>query len=121
MRILVVEDEPVIGEALVELLEGESYAVDLAPDGRTASELSEINEYDLIVLDWTIPPPSRTDLLRAWRRAGRPAPGLMVPARAEVADRVGGLDDGADDFLVKPFQLQELLARVRSLLRRRNR
>lgn len=121
MRILVVEDEPTIGEALVELLEGESYAVDLAPDGRTASELSEVNDYDLIVLDWTIPPPSGIDLLRGWRKAGRQTPVLMLTGRAEVEDRVGGLDTGADDFLAKPFELAELLARVRSLLRRRSR
>jgi DNA-binding response OmpR family regulator len=121
MRILVVEDEPALGDALVELLEGECYAVDLATDGETASELAEINEYDLIVLDWTIPPPSGIELLRSWRGNGDETPVLMLTARTDLADRIGGLDTGADDFLAKPFQLQELLARVRSLLRRRSR
>ncbi|HEY4597427.1 MAG TPA: response regulator transcription factor [Thermoanaerobaculia bacterium] len=119
MRILVVEDEEVLAQALVEVLERESYAVDHAPDGETAEELAAVNEYDLVVLDWTIPPPTGIELLRAWRRAGRGMPVLMLTARAAVDDRVDGLDTGADDFLAKPFSLAELLARVRSLLRRR--
>jgi two-component system OmpR family response regulator len=119
LRILVVEDEEVLAQALVEILERESYAVDHAPDGETAEELAAVNEYDLVVLDWTIPPPTGIELLRAWRREGRGMPVLMLTARAAVDDRVDGLDTGADDFLAKPFSLAELLARVRSLLRRR--
>ncbi len=119
MRILVVEDEDVLAQALVEVLEDEFYAVDRAGDGETASELAEVNEYDLIVLDWTIPPPTGIELLRAWRRAGRDTPVLMLTGRSAVNDKVDGLDTGADDFLTKPFQLLEFLARVRSLLRRR--
>lgn len=119
MRILVVEDEQVLAQALVEALEGEFYAVDLAPDGRTASELADVNAYDLIVLDWTIPPPTGIELLRGWRERGKDTPVLMLTARSGVGDRVDGLDTGADDFLAKPFSLAELLARVRSLLRRR--
>lgn len=119
MRILVVEDERVLAEALVEALQQEFYAVDLACDGETASELADINEYDLIVLDWTIPPPTGIELLRSWRRAGREMPVLMLTGRSTVDDRVGGLDTGADDYLTKPFSLMEFLARVRSLLRRR--
>lgn len=114
-----VEDEAVLAQALVEALEEECYAVDLAPDGRTASELADVNEYDLVVLDWTIPPPTGIELLRAWRRQGKDTPVLMLTARSAVSDRVDGLDTGADDFLAKPFSLPELLARVRSLLRRR--
>jgi DNA-binding response OmpR family regulator len=121
MRILVVEDEPALGAALVELLEDECYAVDLAADGSAASELADVNEYDLIVLDWTIPPPSGIELLRTWRGRSLETPVLMLTARSDLADRVGGLDAGADDFLAKPFQLPEFLARVRSLLRRRSR
>ena len=121
MRILVVEDEPVLAQALVEALEGEYYAVDLAGDGETASELAEVNTYDLIVLDWTIPPPTGIELLREWRRQGKDTPVLMLTARSAVGDKVDGLDTGADDFLTKPFSLPELLARVRSLLRRRER
>lgn len=119
MRILVIEDEPVLAQALVEALEGECYAVDQANDGETASELADVNAYDLIVLDWTIPPPTGIELLRAWRREGRDVPVLMLTGRTAVPDRVDGLDTGADDFLTKPFSLPELLARVRSLLRRR--
>jgi DNA-binding response OmpR family regulator len=119
VRILVVEDEDVLAQALVELLEDEYYAVDRAGDGGTASELVDINEYDLIVLDWTIPPPTGIELLRAWRQAGRDTPVLMLTGRSAVGDKVDGLDTGADDFLTKPFLLPEFLARVRSLLRRR--
>ena len=119
MRILVVEDEQVLAQALCEALEGEFYAVDLAADGQTASELADVNEYDLIVLDWTIPPPSGIELLRIWRQRGSDTPVLMLTARSGIGDRVDGLDTGADDFLTKPFSLQEFLARVRSLLRRR--
>lgn len=119
MRILVVEDEEVLGQALVEALEGEYYAVDWARDGETASELADVNEYDLVVLDWTIPPPTGIELLRAWRRQGKEMPVLMLTARSAVGDKVDGLDTGADDFLSKPFALREVLARVRSLLRRR--
>jgi len=119
MRVLVVEDEEVLAQALVEVLEGEFYAVDHAGDGETAGELAEVNEYDLVVLDWTIPPPTGIELLRTWRRSGRDMPVLMLTARAAVNDKVDGLDTGADDFLTKPFSLPEFLARVRSLLRRR--
>jgi two-component system copper resistance phosphate regulon response regulator CusR len=119
LRILVVEDEEVLAQALVEVLEEEFYAVDLAGDGETASELAAVNDYDLVVLDWTIPPPTGIELLRAWRRSGRDMPVLMLTAHAAVHHRVDGLDTGADDFLVKPFSIPELLARVRSLLRRR--
>jgi len=120
MRILVVEDEEVLAKALVEALEGEYYAVDLAPDGRTASELMAANRYDLVVLDWTIPPPTGIDLLRTWRKEGQEMAVLMLTARGGIDDRVNGLNTGADDFLAKPFSLRELLARVRSLLRRRD-
>jgi DNA-binding response OmpR family regulator len=119
VRILVVEDEDVLAQALVELLEDEFYAVDRAADGETASELADVNTYDLIVLDWTIPPPTGIELLRDWRRAGNDTPVLMLTARSTVGDKVDGLDTGADDFLTKPFSLPEFLARVRSLLRRR--
>lgn len=121
MRILVVEDDRVLAEGLVEALEDEFYSVDLSLDGESAAELVAVNDYDLIVLDWTIPPPTGIELLGQWRESGIESPVLMLTGRVEVESRVDGLDAGADDYLVKPFRLAELLARVRSLLRRRQR
>jgi DNA-binding response OmpR family regulator len=119
VRILIVEDEPVLAQALVEALEDEYYAVDWAQDGETASELVDVNNYDLVVLDWTIPPPTGIELLRVWRKEGKDIAVLMLTGRSAVGDKVSGLDTGADDFLTKPFLLPEFLARVRSLMRRR--
>ena len=121
MRILVVEDDRVLAEGLVEALEGEYYSVDLALEGEMASELAAVNAYDAVILDWGIPPPTGIELLGRWRASGLETPVLMLTGRAEVESRVDGLDAGADDYLVKPFRLAELLARVRSLLRRRQR
>jgi DNA-binding response OmpR family regulator len=121
MRLLVVEDDAALAEALVEVLRDETYAVDLATDGETAALLMDVNVYDGVVLDWTIPPPSGIELLDRWRKSGLQTPVLMLTGRDGVADRVGGLDRGADDYLVKPFAFDEFLARVRSLLRRRER
>ena len=120
MRILVVEDEPALADAVVEALRMEAYAVDLATDGEAADEAMAVNDYDLVVLDWTIPPPSGIELLQMWRSRGSAVPILMLTGRDSVADRVDGLDRGADDYLTKPFSLAELLARARSLLRRRD-
>lgn len=120
MRILVVEDDATLADALVELLEDEFYAVDLAAEGESASEMMHVNEYDLVVLDWAIPPPTGIELLREWRDAGDETPVLMLTGRVGVEDRVDGLDTGADDYLTKPFSFDEFLARVRSLLRRRS-
>lgn len=118
MRLLVVEDEEALAEGIAEALRLQHYAVDVAVDGRTAAELVAVNSYDLVILDWTIPPPTGLDLLAAWRAGGLGMPVLMLTARSSVEDRVDGLDHGADDFLTKPFSLAELLARTRSLLRR---
>jgi len=119
MRILVVEDEEELGAVIAEALEDESYAVDRALTGDEADELMFVNPYDLVVLDWTLPGLSGIELLRQWRTAGSEVPVLMLTGRREVGDRVDGLDTGADDYLTKPFAFDELLARVRSLLRRR--
>ena len=118
MRILVVEDNEEMADALVEALNLERYAVDLARDGESARRLKEACEYDLVVLDWSIPPPTGVELLRMWRRAGEGTPVLMLTGRNQVGDRVDALDIGADDYLTKPFAFAEFLARVRSLLRR---
>lgn len=86
--------------------------------GPTADELFAVNSYDLVVLDWTIPAPNGHELLRRWRAGGSETPVLLLTGHQTVADRVNGLDSGADDYLTKPFAIDELLARVRSLLRR---
>jgi len=118
MRLLLVEDDSVLAAAVLEVLRDESYAVDRAANGRDADELVAINDYDLVILDWGIPGPNGLVLLQRWRAAGRAMPVLMLTGRSGVADRVDGLDTGADDYLTKPFAFDELLARTRSLLRR---
>jgi DNA-binding response OmpR family regulator len=119
VRILIVEDDERLSEALTEVLEEACYAVDAALDGSTAEELAAVNEYDLVLLDLTIPPPTGLELLARWRRQGSQTPVLILTAQGSVPERVEGLDAGADDYLVKPFAYDELLARVRSIFRRR--
>ncbi|GAT65875.1 two-component system response regulator [Planomonospora sphaerica] len=117
-RILVVDDEPALREALQSSLEYEGYRVGLASDGQAALEVLEREPYEVVLLDVMMP---RLDGLTACRRlraAGNHVPVLMLTARDAVGDRVSGLDAGADDYLAKPFELDELLARVRALLRR---
>ncbi len=121
MRLLVVDDDPYLADAVADVLRDESYAVDVARNGEDAAEQMDINDYDLVVLDYNIPPPTGIELLIAWREAGKATPVLMLTARSTIEQRVEGLDAGADDYLVKPFDFAELLARVRSLLRRRER
>ncbi len=118
MRILLVEDDTVLSAALSAALAEEHYAVDRAATGREAEEAVATNNYDLVVLDWTIPPPLGPELVVAWRRQGLSMPVLMLTGRIEITERIHGLDAGADDYLTKPFAVGELLARVRSLLRR---
>ena len=119
MRILVVEDDPRMSDLICEALQDACYAVDPAAEGETADELMGVNDYDLVVLDWGIPAPSGIELLRVWRQQGYSMPILMLTGRDTVEDKAGGLDTGADDYLTKPFSFVEMLARVRSLLRRR--
>ena len=120
MRILLVEDEEELAEALVEVLTDEYYVVDQAADGEKAAKLMLVTNYDLVVLDWKIPPPTGIELLRRWRQEGNSTPVLMFTGdRTRIRDKVEGLDVGADDYLTKPFAIAEFRARVRSLLRRR--
>lgn len=119
MRVLVVEDDPMIGRAVADGLEGDGYAVDWVRDG-TAAELALLHgPYDLAVLDLGLPRKDGFEVLTALRRARIEVPVLIITARDAVADRVAGLDHGADDYLVKPFDLDELLARARAVVRRR--
>ena len=121
MRILVVDDEPELAEAIAGALRREGYAVDIAPNGQDALERLTVNPYDLVLLDLTLPDIDGLEVCRTIRADPLFDPTtriLMVTARDSIAERVQGLDDGADDYLVKPFALPELSARVRTLLRR---
>ena len=118
MRILLVEDEPDAARMLSKGLREESYAVDVAADGGHALELAFVNDYDLIILDVMLPGRDGFEVCRELRATGAAAPVLMLTARDAVEDRIAGLDAGADDYLTKPFAFDELLARVRALLRR---
>jgi DNA-binding response OmpR family regulator len=120
-RILVVEDEEDLADFVVRGLREEGFAVEHAPDGERALEALEGGDWDLVVLDWWLPGADGLAVLRGYRGSGGEAPVLFLTARDAVADRVRGLDGGADDYLCKPFAFDELLARVRALLRRRDR
>jgi len=119
VRILLVEDEPDAARLLAKGLREEAYAVDVAADGERGLEQAQTNDYDLVILDVMLPRLSGFEVCRELRRAGSAVPVLMLTARDAVGDRVAGLDAGADDYLAKPFDFEELLARVRALLRRR--
>lgn len=118
MRILVVEDEPKVARTLVKGLEVNHFAVDLAGNGEEGLQLATEVDYDLIVLDWNLPKLDGLTVLRKLRKSGSHVRVLFVSARTDVSDRVSGLRAGADDFLLKPFSFDELLARVHALLRR---
>jgi two-component system, OmpR family, response regulator len=118
MRLLVVEDESKMADLLRRGLREDGFAVDLAANGEDGSWMGTENDYDVILLDVMLPDIDGFEVCRRLRAAGRWAPILMLTARAGVQDRVAGLDAGADDYLTKPFSFDELLARVRALLRR---
>lgn len=118
MRILVVEDDAPLASILLRTLREESYAVDHAPDGQEAEWLAFENPYDLIILDLMLPRKNGMEVLKTLRDGGLTTPVLILTARDAKEDVVKGLDQGADDYLTKPFNLDELLARVRALLRR---
>ncbi len=118
MRILVVEDEKDLADALARGLGRQGYAVDVAYDGQEALRVAEINQYDLLVLDLNLPKVDGMEVCRTIRGAGSSTGILMLTARTALDDRVQGLDQGADDYLAKPFHFPELLARVRAILRR---
>lgn len=118
MRVLVAEDDSGLRDVLARGLREQHYIVDAVADGEEALQFLRSYEYELAVLDWRMPGMSGLDVLRWIRRNQRPTPVLMLTARDAHADRVTGLDEGADDYLVKPFDFAELLARLRALQRR---
>jgi two-component system, OmpR family, copper resistance phosphate regulon response regulator CusR len=118
MRILLVEDEPSAAQMLAKGLREQSYAVDVAADGEAAVYQAGINDYDLVILDVMLPLKDGLEVCRELRAEGLTFPILMLTARDAPLDRVAGLDMGADDYLTKPFDFHELLARLRALLRR---
>jgi two-component system copper resistance phosphate regulon response regulator CusR len=121
VRILLVEDEAELADFVVRGLREEGFAVDHVADGEQARDALRAGVHDLVVLDWWLPGEDGLTVLRRYRGAGGASPVLFLTARDAVGDRVRGLDGGADDYLCKPFAFDELLARVRALLRRRER
>jgi DNA-binding response OmpR family regulator len=118
MRILIVEDEEHLADLVAEVLGREGYAAETAPDGRTALARALSEDFDLLVVDWMLPDLDGVRVVKRLRAADVRVPVLMLTARAQIEDRVEGLDAGADDYLPKPFAFPELLARVRALSRR---
>ena len=118
MRILLVEDDSRIAAFVAKGLRENSYAVDIASDGEKATYMAEINSYDLFILDINLPLKDGFAVCNELRENGNLKPVLMLTARDAVDDRISGLDTGADDYLIKPFEFRELLARLRALLRR---
>lgn len=118
MRILLVDDETEMVDPLSRILSREGYVVDVAYDGDRGGQLATQAQYDLLILDWMLPQRSGLEICQQVRSLGNSTPVLFLTAKDTIDDRVLGLDAGADDYLVKPFELRELLARVRALLRR---
>jgi two-component system, OmpR family, response regulator len=119
MRILLVEDDPMIGEVIQGALNDASYAADWVKDGLMALAALDTQHYDLVLLDLGLPGKDGLDVLDSIRGTNNPVPLLIVTARDELGDKLRGLDGGADDYLLKPFEMSELLARMRAVLRRK--
>lgn len=119
MRILVVEDEPTLRAQLMQAIGTAGHTVEGAADGREAHHLGDVEDFDAVVLDLGLPQLDGLSVLRRWRAAGRNMPVLVLTARGSWQEKVEGMDAGADDYLAKPFHMEELLARLRALLRRR--
>src|SRR3982750_1725033 len=118
MRVLLVEDDPRIARFVSRGLREQTYAVDVAADGEDALYKASVNDYDAVILDVMIPGRDGFEVCRELRAAGSSVPVIMLTARDAIQDRIAGLDTGADDYLTKPFEVAELLARLRALLRR---
>jgi two-component system OmpR family response regulator len=118
MRVLVVEDDPDLNRQLADALKEAGYAVDTASDGEDGHFLGDTEPYDAVILDLGLPVMDGISVLEKWRRAGRTMPVLILTARDRWSDKVAGIDAGADDYVAKPFHVEEVLARIRALVRR---
>jgi two-component system OmpR family response regulator len=118
MRALVVEDDPDLARQMKEAMEGAGYATDVAGDGEEGHFLGDVNPYDIVILDLGLPKLDGVMVLQRWRKDGRRMPVLILTARDRWSEKVLGFDAGADDYVTKPFHMEELLARVRALVRR---
>lgn len=118
MRALVIEDDPDLARQMKEALEGVGYATDVAGDGEEGHFLGDVNPYDIVILDLGLPKLDGVMVLQRWRKDGRRMPVLILTARNRWSEKVLGFDAGADDYVTKPFHMEELLARVRALVRR---
>jgi two-component system OmpR family response regulator len=118
MRVLLIEDDRMVGAAVAQALKDAAYAVDWVTDGESAIEAAEVEAYDVALLDLGLPVRDGREVLRRLRAGSRAVPVIIVTARDSLDDRVDGLDLGADDYMVKPFEIRELLARMRAVLRR---
>ena len=119
MRILLVEDDSMIGEAVNQALKDATYAVDWVRNGQTALDALQTQSYGVVLLDLGLPGKDGVEVLRSLRAKGNGVPVVIITARDELEDRVGGLDAGADDYVLKPFEMAELLARMRAVVRRK--
>ncbi len=117
-KFLVVEDDPVISQTLIDWLHSEHHTAELAEDGIEASDMLRLYQYDIVILDWKLPRKSGVEICRDYRRQAGTTPILMLTGESSIDHKETGLDAGADDYVTKPFQLRELAARVRALLRR---
>jgi two-component system OmpR family response regulator len=120
MRVLIVEDEPALRQQLATTIGGAGYAVDCAADGEQADFLARTESYDAVILDLGLPLMDGLTVLRGWRGAGLTLPVLILTARGSWHEKVLGIDEGGDDYVTKPFQMEEVLARLRGLIRRAN-
>ncbi len=119
MRVLLVEDDPMIGEAIQDALKDASYATDWVKNGQTALHTLSYQHYDIVLLDLGLPGKDGLDVLKSIRSKDNPVPVMIITARDHVNARISGLDCGADDYMIKPFEITELLARMRAVLRRK--
>lgn len=118
MRALVVEDDPDLARQMKEALDGAGYATDVAGDGEEGHYLGDVEPYDIVILDLGLPKQDGVTVLQRWRKDGRRMPVLILTARDRWSEKVAGFDAGADDYVTKPFHMEELLARIRALVRR---